>query len=51
MTVCGLCSVYTVVTRCCNEMGAKTAVRVLLCSKITFFFLYTVADIKAIAAI
>lgn len=38
MTVCGLCSVYTVVTRCCNEMGAKTAVRVLLCSKITFFF-------------
>lgn len=50
MTVCGLCSVYTVVTRCCNEMGAKTAVRVLLCSKITFF-LYTIADIKAIAAI
>lgn len=32
-SVCGLGSVYTVVTRCCNKMGAKTAVRVLLCSK------------------
>lgn len=37
-TACGLGSVYTVVTTCCNGMGAKTAVRVLLGSKITFFF-------------
>lgn len=37
-TACGIGSVYTVVTRCCNEMRAKTAVHVLLLSKITFFF-------------
>lgn len=49
-TACGLGSVYTVVTTCCNGMGAKTAVRVLLGSKITFF-LYTIADIKAVATI
>lgn len=38
-TACGIGSVYTVVTRCCNEMRARTAVCVLLVSKITFFSL------------
>lgn len=47
-TVCGLGSVYTVVTRCCNDMGAKTAVHVLLCSENHFF--YTIAGIKVVAA-
>jgi len=37
-TACGLGSVYTVVTGSCNEMGAETAVRVLLCPEITVFF-------------